>query len=272
MSQDLAVVAERLRDDLEAFRKKLRTQYPKKTTQVQSASLKRDAAALAERGLVDLTGSDDFAQAVGAERAADLTIDFQRLLNAANKSAQRATYEEALAGILKDFATHVIVPLKQRGARRGAGPVIAPRPSHKPTSIFLGHSFSNEDKDVVDCVKQAFDVLGIPVVTGERPKADRISEKVKRLIDAQPVFAGLYTRRDKIAGKKEWTASAWVIEEKAFAVAKRKKLILLKEDGISSIGGIQGDYEYVVFDRAALEDLVLKIARLFTITVEGFAE
>jgi hypothetical protein len=271
MAQELAVVAERLRDDLEAFRKKLRTQYPKKSTQVQSASLKRDAAALAEKGLVDLTGSDDFAPAVGAERAADLSIDFQRLLTASGKSAQRATYETALAGILTDFATHIIIPLKQRGARRSAGPVIAQRPTHRPTSLFLGHSFGEKDEAVVDCVKQTFELLRIPVVTGERPQADRISEKVKRLIDAQPVFVGLYTRRDKIAGKKKWTASPWVIEEKAYAVAKRKTLILLQEDGVDSIGGMQGDYEYIPFTRDALQDLVFGIVRLFTVTVEGFA-
>jgi len=114
--------------------------------------------------------------------------------------------------------------------------------------------------------------LGITVVTGERPKADRISEKVKRLIDGQPVFVGLYTRRDKIAGKREWTASPWVIEEKAYAVAKRKMLILLKEEGIASIGGIQGDYEYLEFSRDRLHQLVLRICRLFSITVDGFAD
>jgi hypothetical protein len=85
------------------------------------------------------------------------------------------------------------------------------------------------------------------------------------------VFVGLYTRRDKIARKKKWTASSWVIEEKAYAVAKRKTLILLQEDGVDSIGGMQGDYEYIPFTRDALQDLVLGIGRLFTLTVEGFA-
>ena len=128
---------------------------------------------------------------MGVERAADLSIDFQRLLNAAGKSRQRTMYESALAGILAEFSSHIIVPLKQRKARRGAGPVIRSDSVYKPTSIFfLGHSFADGDKGVVDCVKQTFEVPGIPVLTGDRPKADRISEKVKRLIDAQPVFAG----------------------------------------------------------------------------------
>jgi len=272
MSQDLAVVAERLRDDLGAFRRRLRSQYSSKGAQVQSAILRREAAALAERGLVDLCGSDQFAAAVGAEGAADLNVEFQRLLSASGKSATRKTYEDSLNGLMSEFRARVVVPLKQAGARRNSAPVAIPRLTARPTSAFLGHSFEPKDAHIVDCVKEVFDLLGIPVVTGERPRADRISEKVKRLIDAQPVFIGLYTRLDKIARKNDWTASPWVIDEKAFAVAKRKKLVLIKETGISSIGGIQGDYEYVEFDRKELHELVLKVVRLFSFNVEGFAE
>jgi len=78
------------------------------------------------------------------------------------------------------------------------------------------------------------------VETGARPKADRISEKVKQLIDQQLIFVGIFTRRDKIARKAEWTTSPWVIDEKAYAVGGNKKLVLLKESGVGSIGGIQG--------------------------------
>jgi hypothetical protein len=63
-----------------------------------------------------------------------------------------------------------------------------------------------------------------------------------------------------------------VIEEKAYAVAKRKKLVLIKEDGISSIGGIQGDYEYIEFRRDQLHALVFKIIGLFAINVTRFAD
>ena len=56
--------------------------------------------------------------------------------------------------------------------------------------------------------------------------------------------------------------SPWVVDEKAFALAKSKKLILLRETGIQSVGGLQGDYEYLEFDRAEMGDLLVRLLEL----------
>jgi len=134
---------------------------------------------------------------------------------------------------------------------------------------FVGHSFLPSDKRVADCVIQILNAIGVTVVTGDKPKADRISEKVKRLIDEQRLFVGVFTRRDKIARKKEWTTTTWVVDEKAYAVGKGKKLILIKEEGVGSIGGIQGDYEFIEFSRDRLEELPVKLAQVFDVTATG---
>ena len=97
-------------------------------------------------------------------------------------------------------------------------------------------------------------------MTGEKPEAERISEKVKKLIEQNHVFVGLFTRRDKLARKKKWGTSAWVIEEKAYALAKNKKIILLRETEIESIGGLHGDYEYIPFSRETLDQAIVKVA------------
>ena len=94
---------------------------------------------------------------------------------------------------------------------------------------FVGHSFLPNDKRVADCVIQSLTGIGVSAVTGEKPKAERISEKVKKLIEEQQLFVGVFTRRDKIARKKEWTTTPWVVDEKAYAVGKGKKLILVKD-------------------------------------------
>jgi hypothetical protein len=44
---------------------------------------------------------------------------------------------------------------------------------------------------------------------------------------------------------------------------------LLKEQGVSSIGGIQGDYEYIEFSREALERTIVTLVALFAITNNG---
>jgi hypothetical protein len=59
----------------------------------------------------------------------------------------------------------------------------------------------------VRCVTDVLEAIGIRVVTGEKPKADRISNKVKAAIEGQHIFVGIFTRRDKLAGKNEWNTS-----------------------------------------------------------------
>jgi hypothetical protein len=136
-------------------------------------------------------------------------------------------------------------------------------------SAFVGQSFSSSDEKVTRCIQSVLRALGVKVVTGERPRAESVSVKVKRQIEEQSIFVGIFTRREKIARKHEWTTSTWVIDEKAYAVAQRKPLILLKEQGVSSIGGIQGDYEFLEFSRDALENLVIRIVDLFVLTNGG---
>jgi len=46
-------------------------------------------------------------------------------------------------------------------------------------------------------------------------------------------------------------------------------LILIKEQGVGSIGGIQGDYEYFEFNRDALENLLVRLIQLFGLTNKG---
>lgn len=136
-------------------------------------------------------------------------------------------------------------------------------------SAFIGQSFLPTDAKVNQCVFQTLEALGVKAVTGERPKADLISEKVKKLIEGQGIFIGIFSRRDKIARKSEWTTSPWVIDEKAYALGRGKHLVLLKEQGVGSIGGIQGDYEYIEFNSDSLEVLTLKLIQIFKITNHG---
>jgi hypothetical protein len=165
---------------------------------------------------------------------------------------------------------NVIVPLKRaranptRHVTTEKAAVASQEGPFKP-SAFVGHSFAAEDRAIVDSVKETLESIGITVVTGERPLAEQVSEKVKRRIEGQHIFVGLFTRREKIAGKKQWAASSWIIDEKAYAFGKGKRLVLLKEDGVASIGAIQGDHEYIEFTRDRLEFLLRRLLQMFEI-------
>jgi hypothetical protein len=119
----------------------------------------------------------------------------------------------------------------------------------------------------VDAIVDALKAIGIDVVTGEKPRAEKVSTKVKGMIDGQHMFVGIFTRRDKLVGKKKWSTSTWVIDEKAYA--SRKKLVLLVEEGVESIGGIQGDAEYIEFSREKLAQAVVKLLQLFKLETGG---
>jgi hypothetical protein len=269
MDEQSILAAERLRDDLTDFRQRLRTRYPDASRQVAADELRKLAARLAETWLVELATNHAVGIALGSAVLADLNVHFQRILTFAEHATIRSRYDGELRSILDNYSVKVILALKQsRGRNIGTPPPVT---SVKTIvhSAFIGQSFTTSDKQVNSCVFETLKALGVKVVTGEKPKADQISEKVKRLIEEQSIFVGIFTRRDKIARKAEWTTSTWVIDEKAYALGRNKRLVLIKEQGVGSVGGIQGDYEYLEFSRDSLELLAIRLVQLFDLSNGG---
>lgn len=273
-SEQLIVSVERFRDEVQELRQTIRKQYARKKSRITARTVRKQAESLAEKWMVEFAIVQELGTALSPEYLSNLNVHFQRLLTLSEGVATRAQYENELDEIMTGFNAGVIIPLKQRRDSHpelSRGQIARPTERFSPTA-FVGHSFANADALVVSSVLDTLREIGLRVVTGERPKAERISEKVKRLIDDQYLFVGLFTRRDKIARKPEWTTSPWVIDEKAYAFGQGKKLILLKEDGVSSIGGIQGDYEYVEFNRSRLEVLALALLRILDVRIMGLRQ
>lgn len=280
MADDQLIVAcRRLGIDLRDFRSLLHKSYPRPSRQVTSAKLKNKASTLAEVWIADLSQRPEMAVCVSAKYLADLTVHFQRILTFAERATTRRRYDEEVSAVLNEYIANLVVPLMQgvgklrppeftSGNGRAAVLKQADAEGFRPTA-FVGHSFASNDKTIVSAVTGALEAIGIKVVTGERPKADRISDKVKSLIDAQHIFVGIFTRRDRLVRKKEWSTSAWVIDEKAYA-SRTKKLILLKEAEVESIGGIQGDYQFIEFQRDKFEAAIVSLLQFFNMKVDGF--
>ncbi len=269
----LILAVERLRDDLAELKTSLRNHYADAGRQVTNEGIKKEAARLAETWIVEISQRPEITQNVASDYRADLSVHFQRLLTFSEHSSKRSRYHAEINLILKDFTADLVIPLKR--LRHGPAPVVVWRATAEvpfQSTAFVGQSFADSDRDVNECARRSLEALGVRVVTGEKPKADRISEKVKTRIDAQYIFVALFTRRDRIHGKKEWTTSPWVIDEKAYASSKGKKLIIFKEAGVGSIGGIQGDYEYIEFSRDSLETIPLSLVEIFDIEIRGLRD
>ena len=258
---------ERLRDELEQLRTEMQRRFAKGRS-VTSVDLRDTAARLAEAWMLEVKRADGVRSGLESNVLAELDVEFQRLLSYSEHNTLRKKYDTVLRAILKDFRSDVIVPLKaSRGARsapQGAvgGSVPAP-PLRDARSVFLAHSFAEDDEQTAETVKQMLNALGLEVLTGQRARAERISEKVKGRIEDADAFVGLFTRGDKVAGRKEWATSAWIVDEKAHAFSKGKRLVILKEEGVTSIGGLQGDYEYIEFDRGDLVEALIKLVEVF---------
>jgi hypothetical protein len=275
----LIVAAKRLGTDLRDLKSLLRKSYRNPTRQVISSDIRETASTLAETWIRDFAQRQEIACCVAAKYLADLNVHFQRILVFTEKATVRSKYDQEIGFILKDYTASFVVPLMQDGARI-APDADAADAAVKPTAVgqidaegfrptaFIGHSFAVKDVLLVEMVTATLGAIGVKVVTGHKPRADRISAKVKDLIDGQHMFVGIFTRGDRLVGKKEWSTSAWVIDEKAYASAS-KKLILLKEAGVESIGGIQGDYEYIEFDRNKFDLAILSLLQLFKLSASG---
>ncbi len=276
LNDQLVVSCRRLNTDLRELKTSLRKSYPVASRQVTSPELKKEAAMLAETWLADLSQQPALAAPALAPYVGDLNVHFQRILVYSERATVRGRYDTEINAILKDYTPNVVVPLMQGTGKlppAASGPEGAYAHSaaveaegFSPTA-FVGHSFGPKDKPVAETVIAALTAIGIEVVTGEKPKAEKISTKVKGLIDGQYMFVGIFTRRDKLVGKKEWSTSTWVIDEKAYA--SRKKLVLLVEKGVESIGGIQGDHEYIEFSRDKLAQAIVALLRLFKLETGG---
>jgi hypothetical protein len=68
---------------------------------------------------------------------------------------------------------------------------------------------------------------------------------------------GIFTRRQE-QKDGSFSTSAWTIEEKATALAAGKRLLLFVENGVPDFGGLQGDYEYIPFDRDNLGEALIQ--------------
>jgi len=142
---------------------------------------------------------------------------------------------------------------------------------------FVGHSFTADDADVVGKFLKFFDQLAAlhpqfswQHAEGAEPKF--INEKVLSLLGDKNVFIGICTRKERAVPIKalsktwfmprflkaaeidfEWKTSDWIIQEIGLATGLGLTLILFIESGLRSPGGIQGNVEYIPFDRGSPE-------------------
>lgn len=135
---------------------------------------------------------------------------------------------------------------------------------------FVGHSFAPEDRIIVDKIYK-FLLKQFECETAEEPENKSIAEKVKEKILRNEIFIGIFTRDRQICsnnvflnlfGEKNYTTSNWVIQESGFAIGNKRTLIFIVEKGVYKFPELQGDLEYLPFERNKLDELFINLSNV----------
>lgn len=130
---------------------------------------------------------------------------------------------------------------------------------HTRLKAFAGHSFDEKDAILVGKILKFLGSAGVECESGESAENRSVSAKVRGRIDRNPIFVGIFTCRCKLNGQEVYSTSNWVIQESGYALGKGKELILLVENSIDNFPELQGDLEYIPFQRNSLADAFLKL-------------
>jgi hypothetical protein len=149
---------------------------------------------------------------------------------------------------------------------------------------FVGHSFTAEDQSVVKTFTDFLDELQrtLPSFSwehAERAEPSTLTDKVLRIAKDKNLFIGICTSKEKAVPlatlSRAWPfrifsspspestkTSDWIIQEIGMAIGMGMKTILLCEEGLRTPGGLQGNTEYIEFNRAAPSASFSKILQM----------
>lgn len=125
--------------------------------------------------------------------------------------------------------------------------------------IFIGYKYTKEDETIAKKLMTLFEYEGFECVTGRTAKAEDVDEKVKKLIKSSDGTIIIFTKEKELKNGG-WTTSTWLSDEKSYALGAGKPVLLFFEECISADQrkGIQGDLEYIEFNREKLDDAILR--------------
>ena len=127
-------------------------------------------------------------------------------------------------------------------------------------SVFLSYRFA--DVDYVNGLSSLLEKEGFDIITGQDANT-YISTAILDRIRSSQFFLCMMTRADEKTDGT-FTTSSWLLEEKGAALAFGKKIVLMVEDGVSDIGGLQGDWQRIHFTPKGFTIAALKAVQQLT--------
>lgn len=151
---------------------------------------------------------------------------------------------------------------------------------------FVGHSFTEDDEAVVRVFLKFFDQvtkmdIGFSWEHAEPAEPKMLADKVLRLIEDKNLFIGICTSKEAAVNPTKlkpgrflkrvlsaennefsFKTSDWIIQEIGLAKGRNMDLLLLVEKDVRQPGGLQGDLEYITFERQSPEKSFGKVLEM----------
>ncbi|QGY79492.1 tetratricopeptide repeat protein [Sphingorhabdus lacus] len=142
---------------------------------------------------------------------------------------------------------------------------------------FVGHSFTSDDEQVVARFLKMFDQIKVAMpnfdwTNAKQAEPEELSSKVLKLVADCNTFIAICTKKELVSppeaikksflkanssiirdDRLNWKTSDWIIQEIGLAFGRKMSLIILLEDGCRRPGGLQGNVEFISFERQAPE-------------------
>lgn len=126
--------------------------------------------------------------------------------------------------------------------------------------VFVSHRFSEADESFVQGLTRHLADKGFRIITGKLATG-YISQAVIRRIKEAEFFLCLLTRSYQKADGT-YSASAWLHQELGAAIAFSKPIVLMVEEGVTDLGGLQGDVQRIHFAERGFMNAALDAAEI----------
>lgn len=153
---------------------------------------------------------------------------------------------------------------------------------------FVGHSFTPDDEQIVQNFLSFFDTIKgiVPHFEWKHARAAEPKEPGAKVLEISKdcnTFIAICTRKEIVVSPDalkasffhprskividanlEWKTSDWIIQEIGLAIGLGMTVIILLEDNCRRPGGLQGNVEFIPFNRASPEKAQRQILEMLT--------
>jgi len=127
--------------------------------------------------------------------------------------------------------------------------------------VFLSKSFARRDRDLNAYFEGILRAVGVDVETADGYSDEPVAVKVERLLRACDFLVGIYVIRYEDNDTDQTLTSQWVMRETYTVHGQGKAFIVLVEDGVDQLGGLDHDRELIFFkrdDMHSIQDATIK--------------